>query len=584
MRKLLLVLACCVAALGAVRILAGCGSAPGRDAASAGERAVAPAGQRWNNSPLVMTAHGAVEGEADKAGTWVWRGIPYAAPPVGDLRWRAPAPPATWEGVLKTRKFRDACSQFSPIIRGRVTGSEDCLYLNLWRPQTPEEKLPVYVFIHGGGNSIGSANMVPDYYGHALASRSNMIYVSFNYRLGPFGWFTHPAIRETATGLEDASGNYGTLDIIAALEWIQQNIASFGGDPGRVIVTGESAGGINVTSLLLSPYAKGLFSHAMSQSGGMLLSSIEEGDASSTGVLRRLVITDGRADDDEEASAYIGDRSAREIRAYLMGKNPREILKSYPAGTAGMTGAPAIFTDGAVIPAAGYELIASGGQPVKVPIILGANRHEVKLFFSFDRSFDWRSDLYQAAGEYGSMRWKAGAVDALARMLTDDPEHPPVYAYRFDWGSVDENGQSPMPRNWGVRLGAAHSFEIPFFLGTDTLNGLLFTSRLFTRANRPGRKALSEAMMVYVSSFVRSGDPNAVDGGTAAKSGRPVWEPWSNVEGGPKVVLFDVNGDEPDIRMRYEEDTIESIMALMLEKLDEPLLSQTLEYLDRSAE
>ena len=509
--------------------------------------------------------------------------MPYAAPPVGELRWRAPAPPPTWDGVLETKKFRAACSQFSPIIRGRVTGSEDCLYLNIWRPQTFEELLPVYVFIHGGGNSIGSANMVSDYYGHAVASKSNMIYLSFNYRLGPFGWFTHPAIRETAAGPEDASGNYGTLDIIAALAWIQKNIASFGGDPERVIVTGESAGGINVTSLLLSSYAKGLFSHAMSQSGGMLLSSVEEGDASSERVLRRLVIAGGLANDEEEASAHISALSAGEIRAFLIDKSAVEILKSYSTRTAGMTGAPTVFADGTVIPKAGYELIAEGRQPVKVPIILGANKHEVKLFFSFDSSFDWRSGLYQAAGRYGSMRWKAGAVDSMARTLTDDPEHPPVYAYRFDWGSPNEKGDSPLPRNWGLRLGAAHTFEIPFFLGTDTLNGPLFTSRLYTRANRAGRKALSDAMMGYVSSFVRTGDPNAVADAIAGGAGRPAWEPWSNADGGPKVVLFDVNGDEPDIRISYEEDTLESIMALMIEELDEPLLLQTLDYLDRNA-
>ena len=554
--------------LAVVLITAGCTSSSVRDSGFPGDR--------WDNSPLVMTGYGAVEGKADKAGTWVWRGIPYATPPVGDLRWRAPVPPDDWEGVLKTKKFRGSCTQYSPVLPGIITGSEDCLYLNVWRPQTYESLLPVYVFIHGGGNSVGSANMVPDYYGHNLASTSKMIYVSFNYRLGPFGWFTHPAMRESSDNPPDASGNYGTLDIIAALEWIQENITSFGGDPGRLIVTGESAGGINVTSLLLSEYAKGLFSHAMSQSGGTLLSSVEEGDASSAEVIKRLLISDGIAKDAGEAGVYLENTSAEEIRTYLTGKSGREILKGYSTGTAGMTGAPAIFADGAVIPKAGYELMESGSQPVKVPLILGANKHEVKLFFSFDTSFSWRSDLYQEAGTYGSMRWKANAVDAPARMLSADPEHPPVYAYRFDWGSPDEHGESPLPGKWGLRLGAAHTFEIPFFLGTDTLNGVLYTSRLFTRANRTGRKALSGAMMAYVSRFVRTGNPNRIGDDGA----EPVWEPWSNTEGGAKVILFDVNGDEPDIEMSYEEDTAGSILELMRKELDGPLFLETSAYLN----
>ena len=558
--------------LGATLTLTGCGTTSVRDAV--------PTDYQWRNTPLVATAQGFVEGEADKENTWVWRGIPYAAPPVGEMRWKAPVLPQPWTGVKTTRKFRSPCPQFSPVIPGLVTGSEDCLYLNVWRPQTDEERLPVYVFIHGGGNSIGSANMVPDYYGHALASRSNMIFVSFNCRLGPFGWFTHPALRKTSAKPEDASGNYGTLDIIAVLEWIQTNIASFGGDPARVIVTGESAGGINVTSLLLSEHAKGLFSHALSQSGGMRLSSVDDGDVSAGRAIRQFILADGLADSEEAADAYLSNIPAEEVSAYLRGKSSREILKGYSSRSLGMTGAPAVFTDGALIPEAGYQLLENGEQPVKVPIILGANKHEVKLFFSFDNSFSWRSGLYQVAGRYGSMQWKAGAVDALARSLAADPDHPPVYAYRFDWGSPNEDGESPLPRNWSVRLGAAHTFEIPFFLGTDTLNGILYTSRLFTRSNRSGREALSGAMMSYVSSFVRTGDPNL----TFDETGRPEWEAWSNTEGGPKCVLFDVNGDEPNIRMRYVEDTDQSISALMAEELEEPLFSETAAYLDMSGE
>ncbi len=150
------------------------------------------------------------------------------------------------------------CSAASP-------GSEDCLFLNVWRPRTAERGLPVYVWIHGGGNSIGSASMTDEYSGTRLAHRSNMVFVSLNYRLGPFGWFTHPALRE-GTSAEDDSGNFGTLDIVHALRWIRDNIEAFGGDPGLVAVTGESAGGLNVLSLMISPPAEGLFHRVIAQS------------------------------------------------------------------------------------------------------------------------------------------------------------------------------------------------------------------------------------------------------------------------------------------------------------------------------
>ena len=534
----------------------------------------------WTNTSLVHTVSGVVQGVADKQDTWVWRGVPYAAPPVGELRWRAPRPPVPWTGVLQTRRFASPCSQFSPIIPGLVVGSEDCLYLNVWRPKSTETNLPVYVWIHGGGNSIGSASFISDYYGHALASRSNMIFVSLNFRLGPFGWFTHSALRGTSGDTDDGSGNYGTLDIIAALEWIKANIRAFGGDPSRVVISGESAGGTNVASLLISPRASGLFSHALIQSGSPRLSTVEQGDASSSRVLRHLLSSD-RQSKDAPVEGQLSGMNDGQIQDYLRGKTDREIMKAYTTGTTGMIGSPAIFNDGRVIPQEGYSVIENGTYANQVPTILGTNREETKLFLSFSRSMDWRGDLYQAVGGYGSMFWKADAVDGFARKITDNEGHPPVYAYRFDWGSIGESGLSPLPGNWGKRLGATHTFEIPFFLGTDSLNGPLYTSRLFTRRNRPGRKALSGLMMDYASSFVRTGDPNALPGATGIP--RPVWSPWSNSDGSPKYVVFDADDHEPTVTMSSAEVTHSSIYAQMAAELEPSLYEETLRHLGRDA-
>jgi len=239
---------------------------------------------KWSGNALVRVESGLARGAEGGADTLAWKGIAYAAPPVGELRWRAPNAPTTEDGVYEANRFGEQCVQYSPVIRGRVTGSEDCLYLNIWRPASILERLPVYVWIHGGGNSIGSANFVPDYYGHSLASKGNLVFVSVNHRLGPFGWLTDPAIR-AQEDRADASGNFGTLDLIQALTWIKNNIESFGGDPTRVTIAGQSSGAINVLSLLVSELAAGLFHRAIVQSGAPNSSTVEAGDNASTALL-----------------------------------------------------------------------------------------------------------------------------------------------------------------------------------------------------------------------------------------------------------------------------------------------------------
>lgn len=320
------------------------------------------------------------------------------------------------------------------------------------------------------GNSIGSANFVPDYYGHELASRSNVIFVSVNYRLGPFGWFTHPALREGAQDPADRSGNYGTLDILQALRWIGENIENFGGDTERIIITGESSGGRNILSMVASPLAKGLFSHAMVQSGSRGRRGVADGDALTDRILTELAP---------------GSMTAKEARAYLYGKSAKEIMGALTPGTTGMTGVPAIFPDGFVIPKVGFQVFETGEYANKVPIIFGNNKEELKLFLSFSRDLSWKSDLYQAVAKYGSQRWKADAVDSIARAMSLHLDQPPVYAYRFDWGAPNENGDSPLPGNWGARLGSFHSLEIPFFLGTDTIDGLCKRNCLTISTNSP---------------------------------------------------------------------------------------------------
>jgi para-nitrobenzyl esterase len=535
-----------------------------------------PAAHRgaWNGNPLVTTRYGEVQGYPAAEETWVWPAIPYARPPVGELRWRAPRNPLPWSVRRDARTFNGGCTQFSPILPDSIFGSEDCLYLNVWRPHGGAIGLPVYVWIHGGSNASGSATIVPDYYGTGIAGRSGMVFVSLNYRLGPLGWFTHPALRDSASP-QDASGNYGTLDIIKGLEWIRDNIAFFGGNPANVTLTGESAGGLNVLSLLIAPPAKGLFQRAMSESGGVISHSVGEADLLSRRVLDQLLILDGKARRLEDAERTARALKPVVIRAYLRAKSDRELLRAFRAVTLDMNDTPSILRDGTVIPREGFDVFGTGKYANKVPLILGSNRDEMKLMLALGSGIPWPGDVYSAIARFGSEQWKASAVDGVARRLSAHPEQPPVFVYQFAWGSSGGDGRSVLPGNWGSRLGAFHTLDIPFFLGTETLEGLLQIV-LFTEQNEIGRKELSRSMMRYTASFAMTGDPNP-PGGIL-----PAWKSWVNTPGVPKCLVFDVTGDLPNIFMTSEELTEEGVLAALRAELPAPVREETLRYLGAS--
>jgi para-nitrobenzyl esterase len=506
----------------------------------------------WTGNEIVQTRFGAVKGFEDEANTWVWKAIPFAKPPVGDLRWKAPRDPDPWEGVRAEMEFGSPCWQNDPM-GGSPFGSEDCLYLNIWRPQSDETNLPVYLWIHGGGNSSGSATLVPEYYGANLASRSNMVFVSTNYRLGPLGWFTHQALR--TDNKRDDSGNYGTLDLIKALEWTQRNIEAFGGDPDNVIITGESAGAMNVMSLLLSPLAKGLFQKAMSQSGWANTTPIEVGEASANEVLLQLMVNDGTAADKAEAAAHLSSMSNAEIGAYLRSKTGPQLLAGYGTSSLGfgLLDLPNLFADGTVIVADGADAFQKGTYPNKVPTILGTNKDEWKMFL-FWTSSD-HGMVYQTVARYMSDFWKVNGADAVARGMSSQPDQPDVYVYQFLWGSsLGDTRESILPEPYGSGLGAFHSLDIPFFLGADTINAFM-TNMVFTEENRASRELLTDAMMAYIAQFVWSGNPNEPG------SGLPEWTPWSNNEGESKCILFDAGLDALDISMTTTELTAAGLIA-----------------------
>lgn len=470
---------------------------------------------------LRNTTSGTVVGFIDKYGARSWQGIGFAQPPVGELRWRAPLPPLKASKVIETLAPGPMCPQFNNALTGGnvtpseagVVGQEDCLYLNIWSPPNANN-LPVMVWIHGGGNSIGHAG---NYNGSALASQQDVVVVSINYRLGVFGWFSHVAL-ETGDPADD-SGNFGTLDTVRALQWVQNNIVEFGGNADNVTVFGESAGGYNALALMASPLAEGLMHRVIVQSGGFgttpishaRLPLMEGGHTNSSAeLLQKMLIADERVDA-ANAAQMLGDMSSDNIKAFLYSRQPDDFFIHLNGRGFGMTDTPRGFGDGHVLPGLDLErLFTSTDNHNAMPIIIGNNRDEPALFMVSDPRYienflgflprlkDPNSYLQQV--KYGALRDRATSVDNIAEFMTL-AGNPNVYTYRFDW---DEE-----PSRYGFdlskALGAAHGLEIAFAFGEFDLG----FSSLGIYPDDDAQYALSKSMMSYWAEFAYAGNPGS---------------------------------------------------------------------------
>jgi para-nitrobenzyl esterase len=530
------------------------------------------------DSQRALPGGGEVVGYTGRYGSHVWLGIPYAEPPVGERRWRAPAPPAAWSGTREALAFGDHCPQIASSFggvadarAGSITGSEDCLYLNVYAPRmqpgaVAEAKLPVLVWIHGGGNVVGLADF---YDGGRLAQSQDVMVVTLHYRLGPLGWFRHAALRDGASPAEQ-SGNFAVLDLVRALEWVRENAASFGGDPGNVTIFGESAGGTNVFALLLSPAAGGLFQRAIAQSGGVWTTTpaeaenfrddAEPGDSgASNPVLAQLLVAAGRAPDAGSAKQAIASMSAPEIAGFLRSQTPEQLFAGYPVGgEEGMIEVPQLFGDGVVLPSG--DALARFARPDgwnRVPVIAGTNHDEQKLFMFLNPLYvrQWFGlipqvrdpDLYLAAADARSAMWKATGADGPAATMW--ATQPNVFVYRFDW---DEE-PSLLGIDLGRFLGAAHGFEIPFVFGHWDIGAQ--GNVIFGASNQTGRETLSGQMMSYWANFARTGDP-----GRGRDGELPVWNAWDGRQGAHKYLILDTEAGG-GVRMGSEPVTVESVLA-----------------------
>ncbi len=495
------------------------------------------------------TNAGAVVGGVSPDGAQVWLGIPYARAPVGERRWRAPQPAEPWSTAREAVDFGAVCPQFASRLSasnaepGTLIGREDCLFLNVFAPGgvAAGADLPVMVFIHGGGNTIGSA--IP-YNGSAFVQEQGVLMVTLNYRLGVLGWFSHEAFRETALNPRDASGNFALLDMIAALGWVQENIRAFGGDPQRVTVFGESAGGRNIYSLLASPMASGLFHGAIIQSGfpGTFTRERAEnpgddpqpGHPNSSHELLLAWLSPGE-ENRAVASRALGRIPSEDIPAFLRGLSLEELMVPLAGGGA-LYRAPALFRDGVVLPREPLpEIFADPQRWNRVPLLVGSNRDEMKLFLALsEEHVRYRFGLlpaprnperYALLSRYHSDNWKAVGVDLPLAVISDSAADTPLYAYRFDWDEMRRNSLVDLPE----LLGAAHALELDFLFGPLVAR---VVPGVFHSGNRQSRQNLGRSLRDYWAGFAYSGQP-----GSGRSSGQPAWPRWSSTE--PQVMFLD---------------------------------------------
>jgi len=485
----------------------------------------------------VRIANGVLESTAPSSGVRSFKGIPFAQPPVGDLRWREPQPVKNWTGVRKADKFGPRCMQHAGPNADfwfRSDGmSEDCLYLNVWTPAKSErERLPVLVYIFGGGLQNGDGSE-PRYDGENMA-RHGMVAVTLNYRTNVFGFFAHPEL--TKESPHHASGNYGLLDQVAALEWVQRNIAAFGGDPKRITIAGESAGSTSVSALMASPLSMHLMAGAIGESGAMLrtlpprpLSEAEQEAArfgASIGAPSLAALRAMSADQIEDAGGkdgrprfstvmdgYFLPRSLREVYSageqahipLLAGSNSEEAVASAVLGKAQPT--PENFA------AAVRKLYGDRADEV-LKVYRGSTAEEI-----LDAATDLASDRFIA---HGTWKWTELQMQTGGK---------PVYRYFYAHPRPKfVQGVGPGAPPAGPRRGAAHSAEIQYAMGNLPLDKRY--------AWEPSDYKVSEVMQAYFVNFIKTGNPNG--------AGLPEWPAYDKATNFQRMRLDVESHAEPE--------------------------------------
>jgi para-nitrobenzyl esterase len=480
---------------------------------------------------VVQTQSGKISGGINGSGSHVFKGIPFAAPPVGDLRWKSPQPVKSWEGTKNCDQFGASPMQGKPVPFGPWTKpylipetpiSEDCLYLNVWTAAKSDiEKRPVLVWIYGGGFSSGGSGC-QIYDGDAMAS-AGVVFVSINYRVGIFGFYAHPEL--TKESGVNASGNYGLMDQVAALQWVKKNISTFGGDPNNVTIAGQSAGSMSVNCLVASPLAKDLFNKAIAQSGASFTRT--------NGVL---------ADAEKEGLKLAAGASLAEMRNIAADSLMKKV-----------SGFRGPIIDGYVLPEQIADIFEKG-KANNVALLTGWNQDEGLMFGPPKNAENFRKDMGKMYG-VDSARFlsyypatndeeAAKSQNSLSRDQTfgmqnyiwaskQSSQNKKVFVYRFT-RKVPAEGEY-------AKYGAFHTGEVPY-----AYNNLKYGDRLY----QPADQELATLMSSYWSNFIKTGDPNG--------KGLPVWPAFKLAE--KQVMFFDEKSGAGSMKDAAQLDLIYSKM------------------------
>ncbi len=515
----------------------------------------------------IFTSSGEVLGRKSKNSV-IYEDIPYAKPPIGNLRWKAPRKISQTNFKIEPKE-NNFCVQRPSNLGGAdgdtlYVGTEDCLYLDIFTPKKNEKKLPVMFWIHGGGNTSGLKDL---YDFSKVVSRHDVIIVRLNYRLGPFGWFTHPAIQDFQVG-NDKTSNFGTMDIIMALEWVSDNISKFGGDESNVTIFGESAGGHNVLSLLVSDKAAGLFHKAISMSGYTTSISLENAynpqKKSSTSKYASSNVVSSilkKYENDDYGNDY------KKIRKILLNLSTEDFFKFY-SDRESYEELPLLTSDGVAIPQIELSKALLKKEYVNnVPTIAGYNRDEVKLWLATARYFvdlDFSiigsllnipkvklsdKDSFEAFNYYRSNAWKIRGVNKPLESLSYAGNQN-LYAYRYDW----DGHRRLIVADFKTLIGAAHATEIPILTGnTDLVGGYPLSDLIYPPSL--SKRYLTKNMMLFWTNFAKTGDP-----GSSTNSVN--WEKYYSNESTPNYLVLD---KKKNLKMIEDSISFSSLLNELVE-------------------
>jgi para-nitrobenzyl esterase len=492
---------------------------------------------KYTKGIVQNTIYGKVRGyKANKGKTLIWKGIPYAKASIGALRWKAPQNPDKWDRILNATKNGNITIQFKKSS-GKVIGSEDCLNLDIYRPNSAAINLPILVYIHGGNNQTGtSAINVQQFVVNAQA-----IVVSINHRMNLLGFNNLPALR-TGNAYED-SGNYGLLDMSKSLDWVKANIAYFGGNPNNITVSGASAGGRNVMAMLISPLFAGKFQKALSISGAMTIANYNVSAKLIAKAIAPLVVEDYVKGTEEEAYRWLL-AADKKVRDYLYGLSADRLVKlmmGRPSSSIKPAVFPHLYNDGIVLPKEGGF---KTNKYNSVPLMLVTGSKEFSSFarsepeFAFIKDEDLLSNAelyksYRFAVDYGSKLYGYANTQEVAEKIVGKYKAP-IYTCNFEWGSDPKIVGEKMAKLWG----SYHCIAKAFLLNEV---GSCIPADVFKTA---GTQDLVTKFQKYIANFLWTGNPNS--------KGLVEWKPWRDANTGPTQLLLNADKEKAIITMSFE--------------------------------